>query len=114
MSNEREVNVLEGHLIRTIRKLMDHRETVVYMTGAGSSYGIPELLKWNGGGNGLSGARHIVVAAIDDVLGGDWSEVIKKAIERARALEKQNAAALSEATAALVGVGNPGLNKPSA
>lgn len=115
MPKEKEANVLEGRLVRTTRELMDHRETVVYMLGSGGSYGIPELLRWDGGGNGLSGARYIVVDAIDEVLGGDWSAVVQKAIERARALEKQNAAALSEATAALVAAGNHGfLNKPSA
>jgi len=98
-------SILKARLTQATRKLMKHRDASIKMLSDGPACGIPEVLTWSGGGDSASIARHIVVDAINEVLEGDWSQVIKRVIEQISKLDKQHTEELLYATMALTEAG---------
>lgn len=84
---------------------MKHRDASIRMLSDGNACGIPEVLTWSGGGDSASIAKHMVVDAINEVLEGDWSQVIQRVTEQIIKLDKQYTDELLYATMALTETG---------
>jgi hypothetical protein len=107
MSKERnkEENVIEGRLIRAARAVAKNREAAFRLLSSGTACGVPEILRWKSTNDATLIAQGLVVDAIGEVLGDDWSPVVKKVKEQLRKLEAASATELKEATTALINAG---------